>query len=149
MKAIGSVALQLGRVAIISADYEYMDYSEASMDSRTTNYDLLDQNDRINDIYKAAHNIRLGAELQLGPMYLRGGAAYWDSPYKKSMENGDSYYVSVNGGLGFRSEHVFFDLAYSLRVNENKYWLYLPEDVNGAQITANNNQIAATLGFRF
>ncbi len=148
-KAIGSVALQLGRVAIISVDYEYMDYRNASLDSRTTNYDLLDQNDRIYDIYTAAHNIRAGAELHLGPMYLRGGAAYWDSPYKKSMENGDSYYVTVNGGLGFRSEHVFFDLAYSLRVNEYKYWLYIPEDVNGAQISTNNNQIAATLGFRF
>ncbi|KKL19105.1 hypothetical protein LCGC14_2468810, partial [marine sediment metagenome] len=124
-KAIGSVALQLGRIAIISADYEYMDYSEASMDSRSTDYDLLDQNDRIREIYTAAHNIRLGAELHLGPMYLRGGASYYDSPYKKTEINGESSYITLNGGLGFRSEKVFFDLAYAIRLNDYQYRLYI------------------------
>ncbi|MFC2098413.1 OmpP1/FadL family transporter [Bacteroidota bacterium] len=148
-KAIGSVAVQLGRVAIISADYEYMDYRKMNMDSRNTDDDLLDQNDRIQEIYSAAHNIRAGAELHLGPMYLRGGASYYDSPFRKTEANGDSYSITLNGGLGFRSNNVFFDLAYAHRLNEYKYWLYVPEDVNGANISTNNNQIAATLGFRF
>ena len=148
-KAIGSVAVQLGRIAIISADYEYMDYSMANMDSRSTDYNLLDQNDRIKEIYKAAHNIRGGAELHLGPMYLRGGASFYDSPYKSTEINHEAWYITVNGGLGFRSKNVFFDLAFSHRVNDYQYWLYIPEDVSGAQISTTNNQLAATLGFRF
>jgi len=148
-KAIGSVAVQLGRIAIISADYEYMDYSEANMDSRSTDDDLLDQNDRIKEIYTAAHNLRAGAEIHLGPMYLRGGASFYDSPYKSTEVNSDSWIITYNGGLGFRSEKVFFDLACSLRMNDYHYWLYVPEDVTGAKISANNSQIAATIGFRF
>ena len=148
-KAIGSVAVQLGRMALISADYEYMDYSEANMDSRSTDYDLLDQNDRIRAIYTAAHNVRLGGELHLGPMYLRGGAAFYDSPYKSTEINHEAWHISYSGGLGFRSENVFFDLAYVLRTTEYNYWLYIPEDVNGAKINASNHQVAATLGFRF
>ncbi len=148
-KAIGSVAFQLGRVAIISADYEYMDYGNATFDSRATDYDLLDQNDRIKAILKAAHNIRAGAELHLGPMYLRGGASFYDSPYRSTEINNENWNITVNGGLGFRSKNVFFDLAYSMRVQEYNYYLYIPEDVNGATIEQTRQQVAATLGFRF
>ncbi len=149
-KAIGSVAFQLGRVAIISADYEYMDYSEANFDSRgATDYTLLDQNDRIKEVLTAAHNIRAGAELHLGPMYLRGGASFYDSPYKSTEINNENWNITVNGGLGFRSKNVFFDLAYSMRVQEYTYYLYIPEDVNGAKIEERQHQVAATLGFRF
>ncbi len=148
-KVIGSAAVQLGRVAILSADYEYMDYSKANMDSRPTDYKLLAQNDSIRKFYTAAHNLRVGAEVHLGPMYLRGGGSFYDSPYKKSEENGESWYVTLNGGLGFRSENVFFDLAYSCRLNDYNYWLYIPEDVNGAAISSRNQQFVATIGFRF
>jgi len=44
---------------------------------------------------------------------------------------------------------VFFDLAYSQRLNDYQYWLYIPEDVGGAKISASNTQLAATLGFKF
>ena len=148
-KAIGSVALQLGRIAFVSADYEYMDYGEANMDSRSTDYSLLDQNDRIQEILSAAHNLRAGAELHLGPMYLRGGAAFYDSPFNKGEINSEAWHITLNGGIGFRSENMFFDLAYALRRNDYHYYLYVPEDVNGAKISTNNSQIAATVGFRF
>ncbi len=148
-KAIASVALQLGRLAIVSVDYEYMDYSKINMDTRPTSYDLLDQNDRIREIYSAAHNIRTGAELHLGPMYLRGGLAFYDSPYKTSEDNKNAWYMNYSGGFGIRSSNVFFDLAYVLRTNEYDYWLYLPEDAGGATISNHNQQISATLGFRF
>jgi hypothetical protein len=148
-KAIASVGVQLGRLALVSADYEYMNYGNANFDSRSTDYALLDQNDRIEAILSAAHNVRAGAELHLGPMYLRGGAAFYDSPYKSTEENAEAWHVSLSGGLGFRSKKVFFDLAFVHRMNDYQYWLYLPEDVNGASISTGNTQAAATIGFRF
>jgi hypothetical protein len=149
-KAIGSVAVQLGRIALISAEYEYMDYSEANFDSRgITDYDLLYQNDRIKEVLSSAHNVRAGAELHLGPMYLRGGASFYDSPYKSTEINAESWNISFSGGLGFRSKNVFFDLAYSIRQQDYHYYLYIPEDTRGAKITENRHMAAATLGFRF
>jgi hypothetical protein len=151
-KVIGSVAVQLGKLAIVSADYEVMDYRKANFDSRQTDYSLLDQNDRIDEILKVASNIRAGAELHLGPMYLRGGAAFYDSPYKAIPENGknsDAWNISLSGGLGFRSDKVFFDLAYLNRFNHSQYWLYVPEDTHSADIKSQQQQFAATVGFKF
>jgi hypothetical protein len=151
-KAIGSVAVQLGKLAIISADYEYMDYRLANFDSRATDYGLLDQNDRIHNVLKSASNIRAGAEVHLGPMYLRTGASFYGSPYRSIIENGknsDAWNIIMSGGLGFRSNKVFFDLSYARRVSDYQYWLYIPEDSKGASISGHNQQMAATLGFRF
>jgi hypothetical protein len=148
-KATASVAVQLGRIAIISADYEYMDYSEANMDSRPTDNSLLDQNDRIRAVLSSAHNIRTGAELHVGPMYLRTGLGFYDSPYVDSEDNRDAWHVNYSAGFGVRSKNVFFDMAYVLRTNEYHYWLYLPEDSDGAVISGRNQQVSATLGFRF
>ena len=148
-KAIGSVAFQIGRIAMIGVDYEYMDYRKANMDSRVSDYSLLDVNDRIQNVYSIAHNIRLGAELHLGPIYLRGGTAFYDSPFNSKEVNKEARTITYSGGLGFRSKNVFFDLAYSLRTNDYQYYLYIPEDVHGAKISADKSQFVATLGFRF
>jgi hypothetical protein len=151
-RAIGSAAVQLGKLAIISADYEFTDYRQANFDSRGTDYGLLDQNDRIRAICKTASNLRTGSEVHLGPMYLRAGASFYDSPYRSILENGknsDAWNIVMSGGLGFRSEKVFFDLSYARRVSEYQYWLYIPEDARGAIISSHNEQMAATLGFRF
>lgn len=148
-RAIGSVAFQLGKIAIIGVDYEFMDYRQANMDSRVSDYNLLDMNDRIRNIYTVAHNVRAGAEVHLGPMYLRAGAAFYDSPYKSTEVNAEAWNMIYSGGLGFRSKRIFFDMAYSLRTNDYQYYLYIPEDVNGATINSDKHKFVATLGFRF
>lgn len=149
-KVIGSVAFQVGKVAMIGVDYEFMDYRQANMDNRgATDYALMDANDRIKNVYSVAHNLRAGAELHLGPMYLRAGAAFYDSPFNSKEVNAEAWNMIYSGGLGFRSKRVFFDMAYSLQTNESTYYLYIPEDVNGARINSDKNKFVATLGFRF
>ncbi|MEE9460930.1 MAG: hypothetical protein V3V53_03815 [Bacteroidales bacterium] len=49
-RAIGSVAFQVGRIAMIDVDYEYVDYRHANMDSRVSDYNLLDVNDRLQNV---------------------------------------------------------------------------------------------------
>lgn len=148
-RAIASVAFQVGKVALIGVDYEYLDYRHASMDSRGSDYSLLDMNDRIQHVYSSAHNLRAGAELHVGPMYLRAGVAYYDSPFKSTEVNADAWNMVYSGGFGFRSKRVFFDMAYALRTNDYRYYLYIPEDVNGAAIQSDKHHFVATLGFRF
>jgi len=149
-RAIGSVAFQIGRVAMIGVDYEYVDYRQANMDTRgVTDYSLMDVNDKIQNIYTVAHNLRAGAELHLGPMYLRGGAAFYDSPFNSKEVNAEAWSIIYSGGLGFRGKSLFFDMAYSMQTTDYQYYLYIPEDVHGAKISSNKNKFVATLGFRF
>ena len=137
-------------MAMIGLDYEFMDYRQANMDTRgVTDYSLMDVNDKIRNVYSVAHNLRAGAELHLSPMYLRAGAAFYDSPYNSMEVNAEAWNIIYSGGLGFRGKRVFFDLAYSLRTNDYQYYLYIPEDVNGAKISSDKHNFVATLGFRF
>jgi hypothetical protein len=148
-RAIGSVAVQLGKVGMIGVDYEFMDYRKANMDSRVSDYNLMDVNNRIQNIYSVAHNLRAGAEAHLGPMYLRAGVAFYDSPFKSTEVNAEAWNMIYSGGLGFRGKNVFFDMAYTYRTNDYRYYLYIPEDVNGAKISSDKQNFVATLGFRF
>lgn len=148
-KAIGSVAVQVGKIAMIGLDYEFMDYRQANMESRVSDYSLLDMNDRIQNVYDVAHNVRAGAELHLRPLYLRAGAAFYDSPFHKSEVNAEAWNTIYSGGLGFKGKRFSFDMAYSYRTNDYRYYLYIPEDVNGAGISSDRHQFVTTLGFRF
>jgi hypothetical protein len=148
-KFIGSVAFQLPKLAVFSLDYEMIDYTSAHFSSKVTDLDLLDKNDIINEVFKTAHNLRAGVELHMGPLYLRGGYALYGSPYKDSDVNADMNFSVYSGGVGFRSESIFFDLAYAVRHGEYSYYQYLPENQFAATTTENKNQIVATLGFRF
>ena len=148
-KFIGSVALQLPKLAIFSLDYEMTDYTRAHFDSKGTDLALLDMNDKINAVFRVTHNLRAGAELHLGPMYLRGGYARYGSPYKNTEVNEKMDYNIYSGGIGFRSQRIFIDMAYAMRSSQYDYYLYLPENLNSANITQNKSQFMATVGFRF
>ncbi len=145
-RAIGSVAIQIPRLAVISVDYEYIDYTSTYMDSR--DYSFIDENQSIKNIYKPSSNIRAGAEVHFGALYLRGGVAFYGSPFESNEINSDAYDMLASGGIGFRSENVFFDMGYSVRFNESTYYMY-PEEILGATLDSQKSMFMTTLGFRF
>ena len=147
-KFIGSVAVQLPKLAIFSLDYEMTDYTRAHFDSKGTDLGLLAMNEKINAVFRVTHNLRAGAEVHLGPLYLRGGYARYGSPYKNTEVNEKMDFNVYSGGIGFRSERIFIDMAYSMRSSQYDYYLYLPENLNPANTTENRSQIMATVGFR-
>jgi hypothetical protein len=147
---IGSVAFQIPKLAILSVDYEMVDYSRAHFDSKgTTDLGLLAKNDVINTVFQTTHNLRAGAEVHFGPLYLRGGISRYGSPYRNEEVNENMHLQVYSGGAGFRSERFFLDMAYAVRQGEYTYLLYRPENMYGATTTENKHQITATAGFRF
>jgi len=70
-RAMGGVSFVLWRFALISADYEYVDYSQAKL--RGSQYDFYEENDAITNKYTESHNIRLGTEIRFGHFAIRGG----------------------------------------------------------------------------
>ena len=59
---MGSIATVLGQRAIISADYEYVDYTSAKFTNNGSGNEYLATNEAIKTIYKGTHNFRAGAE---------------------------------------------------------------------------------------
>jgi hypothetical protein len=59
-RAIGSIAFIIGKMGLVSADYEFVDYSDADLSS--TDYGFSAENIAIKNNYTTASNIRVGTE---------------------------------------------------------------------------------------
>ncbi len=143
-RAIGSLAFILKQFAIISVDYEYVDYASARL--RGSDYDFFDENQAVSNRYRAANNIRLGGEFHLGPMFFRGGYALYGTPYVSGEPNDIQVYQALSGGFGYRTAAFFMDLGLVRSGFDQKYFLY---NENAADLTNSKTRFMATLGFRF
>ena len=148
IKTNASLALVLMKSVILSFDYEYMDYSKTRLRSGGDDYDFANENDNIQNIYGATGNLKAGIEYRMGPISLRGGYAYYGSPYKTGSINENNDNSIFSGGLGINSNSFFFDLAYSHMTNSDTYVLYqYPTTI--ANVNNVNSKLLATIGFRF
>ena len=111
-------AYTLGNLAVISADYEICDYGrmkfkrEGFNDGREYFDDI---NEEIKTIYGTSHMFRLGAEVKLGTLAIRGGYGATKSPEKATLD-GDAlpkmWNQNASFGLGYASKKSFFaDIA--------------------------------------
>lgn len=145
MRAIGSMGFIVGKHGIINVDYEYVDYSYARL--RSTPNVFMEQNKAIENKYTAVGNIKVGAEVKLAPITLRGGCAYYASPYRNNVN--DAGRIIYSGGIGFREEKYFFDLAYQYSNASESYYLYDPENTNATNLDSRQTNFLVTVGLRF
>lgn len=147
LRAIGSLAFVLGQHGIISADYEYADYSTMRM--RAPDYTFRNENQNIRDFYTATHNLRFGAEWRVGPYSLRGGYALYGSPYAHELNNGKRSFTSF--GLGYNERSFSIDLAYVHGIMKQDYYLYTSENysTHPTAQTQLTNQFVLSTRFRF
>ncbi len=145
-RAMGGAALIFGSSGMLSADYEYVDYSSARLRPSGVFYD---ENQAIQNSYTAQHKFRVGTEWRYGPFSFRGGYAYSTSPYEDQDVN-DGSVSSFSLGLGYRYQNFTMDLAYIYASSTEKYYPYYvannrPYSVNDITQTS----IALTLGYKF
>lgn len=147
MKEIGGIAFVIHNQAILSADYEYVDYSTASFSSPGTSYSAVNQ--AIQSSYIAKEDFHLGAELVLYPFSLRAGYTYYGNPYAE----GTGYNTikrSISGGVGVKIRHCFIDLAYVYSYyNENDYLYTSPEGNAIANNSTTISEIVLSTGVNF
>lgn len=144
------VALQIKKLGIISADYEFVDYRMAQFSKAINNENYSNENSSIRDILKSASNFRLGAEFRLSNIYLRGGYSYYGKAFKPSEENKDLNYNTLSFGIGMRQQNYYFDLAYTALYSTSLYYMYNdPGYLLPATISTTKNTFAATMGFKF
>jgi hypothetical protein len=152
MRLLAGVAIQIKKFALLSADYEFVDYKAARFFETGDGYNYSDENRNIDNSLKTAHNFRVGGELRLNKLYLRSGFGYNGKPYNPNEENANLDYTTISGGIGFREQNVFVDFGYSnLRYSE-KYIMYpLPDSFDPAIASLNTtkNMFTLTLGYKF
>lgn len=157
-KFIGSAALQLQQFGFLSVDYERLNYSKMRLHGDIDPNS--DPNDELDGTLTSVNNLRVGAEIKLGPLALRGGLGFYQTPYKHAPLNKIDY-QTYTAGVGYRGESFFFDLAYVHLNYSDRYQLYSVVERGGttdqywvksptiASSDYKLNQFVATIGFRF
>jgi hypothetical protein len=144
------VAVQVQKMALLSADYEFVDYTMARFSKASDNYNYYDQNQEIRNILKPSSNLRFGAEFRFNTLYLRGGYGYYGKAFNQTEVNAKTHTDSYSLGLGFRQQNFFIDFAYTNTSNNQKYYMYSDAPyLDATTIETRKNAFTTTIGLKF
>jgi hypothetical protein len=145
LRASFNLAFLINKRGFISLEYEITNFSRANMTA--SNYTFSEENKQIQAKYGLMHALRIGGEITASEhLLLRAGYNYLSSPYKKGINDGSAHVISA--GLGARFSRFFFDLAYSLRLSKEKYWIYNADLANAADMNFVKHRVSATIGIK-
>ena len=151
MRAIGSIAFIIGKLGLVSADYEFVDYSEARLEA--IDYGFFNENNDIQNKYAAANNLKLGTEWRHENYSFRAGFATFGSPFATGykVSGADMSKKSYSIGLGIRDKDYFIDFGYVFTNGSDYYQPYAltNEDVPGVKNKIQSHNITFTLGAKF
>lgn len=163
---MASAAAVLGKSAIISFDYEYIDapamYYSGSVDYANSS------NMYIKEQMQGVHNLRVGAEYRITPsLSLRAGYAYESSPMKSQYYDGSDtpqvvdgtltqYHIpndahNISCGVGYRINNVNIDLAYVHRMQDYSIYPYATagSSYKPTIMDMHHNSVKLSVGYRF
>ena len=115
-----SAAFIFGNYGMLTADYEFVDYSKMKASGSGTDYSYF--NDYIKSLYGPTSNIRLGGEWRWQSLCFRAGYAFYGSPY--GIDKTDLRTNSYSCGLGYTHHRFTIDAAYVFSQRKNSYELY-------------------------
>ena len=143
-KMINSLSFVINKKAIISVDHEYLNYSTANLVSDF--YDFSNANEDIKKSYTSTSNLKLGGELRIHPqLSLRGGYAYYGSPFANNLNDASKEYVTM--GMGLKVNQYFFDLTLVNSVSKKDLFIY--DGAPEATINTEKSQLLLSAGFKF
>ena len=163
LKLQGSLGFIINKMAIIGLEYQFEDFSAM----RFSSGGALHQSSKnlIGSKMKVTHTAKVGAEVKvIDGLSLRAGFAFvsgpsaelsnrvskepqWFQAYPLAQPKNTFYYT---GGIGYRGEYFYADLAYVHQIRNETFFEYLPlvEDTP-YDLKLHNNNIMATVGFCF
>lgn len=143
-RSVLSFGAVLGKIVILSMDYEYVDYTSIKykrplkmtyveyeddeylydrVRNLSANMDYKPVNRAIKASYRPTHNFRAGIELRATNfLSLRGGYGHQDSPYKNDRKYGKI--ETISGGFGLNFGILFFDFAYTQNRKDDQSQFY-------------------------
>jgi hypothetical protein len=151
-RVLTGVAVQIKKFMLLSADYEFVDYSTARFSETGDGHDFYPENNEIKDILKPTSNIRFGGEFRLNNIYLRTGYGFYGKSFKSGDANSNLDYKSLSFGAGFREQNFSIDFAFTNFKYSQDFFLY-PVNV-GVDATVTNwntvkNMFTLTFGYKF
>lgn len=149
---LAGVGIQIKKIALLSADYEFVDYSSARFSQTGDGYDYSLKNSEIKSTLKSTSNFRLGGEVRLNNLYLRTGYGYYGKPFGPNEDNANLDYRTLSVGAGLREQNLSIDFAFTNFKYSQVYFLY-PVDMGVDPAAVNlgtiKNMFTLTIGYKF
>lgn len=150
-RLMANAAFVLGKAGVVAVDYEFTDFNAMNMKGTGTNssynYDI--ENETIDAIYRGTHRVSAGMEWRVAKAwYFRGGAMYQQSPFVDDVANNDPN-ISYTGGIGYRSDYFFIDLAAGYQTRNQIYYMYKTDETVPASIQTKALTTMISMGFRY
>lgn len=147
-RATGGITLIGGKLGLVSADVDYVNYGAARLRPINNEPDEFGPtNQVIKSVYRSTVNYRVGGELRLANVFrLRAGYALYGSPYTNTSLKGERTVISAGAGLRF--ERAYVDLGLARTEYEQAY---SPYSLDGKQPLVNTKYTlwnpTVTVGF--
>jgi hypothetical protein len=145
-RLISSVAFIIQKMAVINIDYDYINYSRATLGSSTSNFSFA--NETIKKKYTSTGNLKAGLELNFNPYFVRFGYASFGSPFGEQLK-GDFVRNFYTGGVGFKKNKFYVDLSFTRSLTKENYYMYNSNYVDKSVLTISGTTIAFTVGSKF
>ncbi len=150
-KMVASMAFIVPQQGMFTADFERMNYGKAKFDC--DDYDYSSVNKDIKEAYGATYNMRFGMEWLVQNICLRGGCAYYGSPYGFGKPEGSVKKIGCGLSVSV-SESTCFDFSYELTRSLWAYYPYLYYNNDALAIESVNqtktfNSLAVTLRIKY
>ena len=147
-----NAAFILGKRGLISADYEFVNYSSIRMRDGyqpIAAYGFDAENEAISNIYRGTHNVKIGTEIRFKPWAVRAGVAYFQSPIEPALLETDQDRILYSVGIGYRKASGYIDLGYQLSFWQEEFYHYEPRVVAASTVDNRNGQVVLSIGFRY
>ncbi|MDD3201880.1 MAG: hypothetical protein PHP76_07795 [Bacteroidales bacterium] len=150
MRASIGAAYTFGSIGVISADYEFVDYSTIKMrDNQGRSSEFASDKNYIKSNYGISNIFRIGAEVRpISCLSLRGGYNYYGTP-------GDNYpdIRYITAGFGFRlGSKTTLDFAYQKRLTTKEdFILYNDYEISAptGTLSSRGSKWVLTFGLKF
>ncbi len=149
---IGSAGFIFGKSGFLSAEVEWVDYTNAKFNFNNTSnaadieYEQ-ELNTQIGNELTSALNLRLGGEFVYESLRFRGGYLVSAAPYAENADPVSAFSV----GAGIRGESTFLDFAYQRQISQSQFAPYLTNFAPESSVMRETfrNKFMLTAGFKF
>jgi hypothetical protein len=154
IKTVLSAGYIIKKKGSIGAEVEVINYNDAKLSSIKNGdayYSFTTENSQIKNIYQTRFNYKIGGEYRVNPsFYLRGGYAYYSSPYTEESNVNTSATQFITAGAGLNFGEFYFDFAVVSKHLSYDYYAYNPQ-LKGSKASFSDTALnfSASIGIRF
>lgn len=153
-RLIASGAFILGKMGIITADYERVDYGSGMLKPQALSgpdpYNFETENEAASQLYNLSHAARVGCEFRIQRNWrLRAGAGMETSPFSPAAEiDADASRYTGSMGFGYRTNAWYASATYRRSWHDRDIYLYSPDLIEAGRLRKTHGMVVASLGFR-